>query len=135
MLPPSGTFPRLDEIIRPYLQDGRDTYFNLLLISTFVVALGVIVEGWDVFEEIVEERNKHRYTPPRLTAEGLPIVVEQHFAWLKILGLAGWLLVCIGVVGEFWLEQRVSNFDVGIRLIDDEVLQQSGLVPIFDTTS
>ncbi len=99
------------------------------LLATFVVAAGVVIEGTEDIKDAWAELNRYRFKSNRklkLTADGVPIF-EHRLDWLKFVVLSGWLLIALGVVGEFWLEQHVSEFDRGIQAIDDELMGESRL--------
>jgi hypothetical protein len=125
MAPSSGTLSRLDELIRPSLLEGRGEWHRFLLWSTVVVAVGVALEVWEIFHDVKEEidhnRGIIRSRPLMLSDEGIPIS-EHRRTWMKTLGAIGWILVVLGVAGEFRFDSIISDFDNGIRLIDDSLL-------------
>jgi hypothetical protein len=57
-----------------------------ILVSTFIVALGLVIEYWEPVREFIGEC-------PR------PAVA---FPWYRFMGLVGGLLITVGVFGEFW---------------------------------
>lgn len=129
MLPSSGTLDRLNEAIRPFLLEGRSGFHQLLLGSTFAVLVGIVLEVWEISHDVLEELRQNfqtRKTAPELvlTSEGVPSFSNRR-SWMKTVGAVGWLLVSIGVAGEFWFDSVISDFDTGIRLIDDGLLQAS----------
>lgn len=131
MAPSSGTFPKLDEHIRPFLLEGRSEWHSLLLLATFVVAVGVVLEIWEICKDVREEWDHNTGSKPKraslvLSSEGVPFF-EHRRSWVKTIGAVGWLLVVLGVVGEFWFDSVIADFDIGLRVIDDEVLRQSRL--------
>jgi hypothetical protein len=134
MAPPSGTVPRLDELIRPFLLEGRSEWHNLLLLATLAVVAGVALEGWEIFRDLREETDHNRQTTPRklpleLSGEGIPIFNHRHRRrWIKTRGAIGWTLVVFGVAGELAFDSMDADFDTSIRSIDDELLGQARLV-------
>jgi hypothetical protein len=44
----------LDEASRPYLIEGRAQYFDWLLLFTFLVGIGVVMEGPEIFHDLLE---------------------------------------------------------------------------------
>jgi hypothetical protein len=122
MAPPFGTFPKLDEMIRPSLVAGRAAFHSLFLWATGMVVVGIIFEGWEIAKELREDFGRHRTTRPRLvsiTQEGVPVFARHH-NWAKFVGAFGWLLVVVGVAGEYGFDLELADFDRGISLIDAE---------------
>ena len=129
MTPPLETLLSLDELTRKYLMTGRDEYFSLLLWSTFLVGIGVVLEGFEVIHEIRKELlgiklfarfgwPKFKYDLKIDRASGRP----QSSANVKLLLAAfGWALVSVGVVAEFWFERVIEQYDLVIRQVEDEL--------------
>jgi hypothetical protein len=128
MPPSSGTVPRLDELIKPFLLEGRSEWHTLLLLATIAVVVGVVLEAWEIFHDVREEidhnRGITRTRPLTLSGEGIP-VIEHRRTWMKTLGAVGWIFIVLGVAGEFEFDSMISDFDNGIRLIDDSLLKQA----------
>src|SRR5271165_6914301 len=128
MAPSSETFPRLDELIRPFLLEGRSQWHSLLLWATAAVIVGIAMEGWEIFKEFREELDENRSTLKKrsltLSSEGIPLF-DHRRKWIKTVGAAGWIFVVLGVAGEFVCDSWVGYFDNGIRLIDDALLNQA----------
>jgi hypothetical protein len=128
-MPPHALAP-LDEAVRLYLTGGRDEYFNLLLLATLIVAIGVVLEGFEVCHEVKDEISRYRFKfRHELRIDGTTgLPVFEHRLNRKLLAAAvGWFLVSIGVVGEFWLEAKVKQFDVSIQFIDNDLSLQTKL--------
>jgi hypothetical protein len=124
MVIPPEFLRTLDESIRPLLTDARDIYFRWLEYSTFAVGFGVVLEGLEVIHDTKEEVHKFRIGFPRRT----DVVATRHrLNRVLLISLLGWLLVSVGVLGEFWFEIKVSQYDKTLRLIDDNLLAQTGL--------
>jgi hypothetical protein len=105
------TLAALESAVRPVLLGARDAYFNLLTYSAIAVGVGVVLEGVELAKDWREEcRWLQRIRLP-LPHAGLWILTAASF---------GWLLVAVGVFGEFWFEDRVSWYDHTIRSIDDD---------------
>lgn len=100
----------LDELTRTDLQNLRDSYFFWLLISSGVVALGVVLEGPEIVHETVgvirRVSRSERKTP----------------SWITWVALVGWLFVVLGVAGEGIAEALVSKADGLIQTFNDIVL-------------
>jgi len=128
MAPSSGTIPRLDELIKPFLLEGRSECHTFLLWATIAVVVGVAFEVWEIFHDVREEIDHNKgITRTRtltLSGEGIP-VIEHRRTWMKTFGAIGWIFVVLGVAGEFEFDSIISDFDNGIRLIDDSLLRQA----------
>jgi hypothetical protein len=123
---------RLDELTRSDLQNLRDSYFNLLLMSTAVVFFGVLLEGPEIFREIAEE--VRRLLPPRLrlnSATGVPVVQHESGRWIRVSSLfrvsslLGWALVIIGVIGEGVFEGLMSKADGSLGTFNEILLSST----------
>jgi hypothetical protein len=112
----------LDEGVRQYLLDGRDEYFNLLLLSTVIVAVGIVMEGPEVVHDTKEEILRYLFrSKSALKVDGptgLPIY-EHRLNWMKLTASLGWLLIVIGVSGEFVLDSLVSQSDSQVQTFNN----------------
>lgn len=95
----------LDEAARNSLQELRDLWFFWLVVSAVVVAVGVVVEGPEIFKDIREA----------FSDSGFSKKIERRIALLSAIG---WLLVAVGVAGEFVAEVMVSKADALIQTFD-----------------
>ena len=95
----------------PSLVDLSDKYFARLTWSSILVAVGVALEGPEVVLEFSSLFSKrfHRESPQ----------------WLKTVGLVGWLLVVVGVVGEGWFELRAARVEADIRAVDNARIDET----------
>lgn len=100
----------LDLSIRADLQNLRDTYFNWLLVSAAVVAVGVVMEG----PELVHEAT-HVFQP-------FPHGEPKTPRWVVLLAMIGWALVVLGVAGEGIAEGFVSRADGLVQNFNDILL-------------
>jgi hypothetical protein len=100
----------IDELTKTDLQHLRDWYFLWLLISSGVVALGVILEGPEVVHEI-----SAMFRRTSLAETKKP-------RWITWLGLAGWFFVVLGVAGEGIAEALVSKADGLVQTFNDILL-------------
>ena len=80
------------------------------MISSGVVALGVVFEGPEIVRETVGVIRRSS-EPKRKTP-----------SWITLLALVGWLLVVLGVAGEGIAEALVSKADGLIQTFNDIVL-------------
>jgi hypothetical protein len=101
---------KLDEMVREHLQDLSDVYFKWLLISTAVVVLGVILE---IFEVIDDLRVWHRSRRESTHASDKP---KTEVVLPSTLGL---ILVILGVAGEGVFEYFAAQADGTIRAFDN----------------
>jgi hypothetical protein len=117
MLPPELA-GKIDDLMKADLQLWRDWCFHWLLISTGLVIVGVTLEGPElVYGTIAIVRRKSRRSEP----------VEPHRLpdWAAILGLLGWLLVVVGVAGEYVADPMVSKADGNILTLNDILLRNA----------
>jgi len=125
---PKGLLESLDDLCRSDLQDNRHCFWIWLLISTAVVALGVMLEGPELLRAAKEEINRFRFKHNAKVIfnplTGLPIVA-RHLRWGMLLEVAGWLLIGVGVVGEFGFEIGVSNYDALIQSFDSAIIAEA----------
>src|ERR1035438_1608734 len=80
------------------LETSLDSLEGLITIATFLVVVGLIVEYWFPFRELIEAVKKR---PP--------------FPWGKVAEMIGGVLVTVGVAGELWFQSRASNVQTVIR--------------------
>lgn len=88
------------------LQNRRDHDFTWLLIMTAIVVIGVMFEGPEIVHDFRKAwaRCKHK---PYKKGDAKP--------WITLIGAIGWLLIVVGVAGEFVAEEIVSNADRAIE--------------------
>jgi hypothetical protein len=94
---------------------ARSQDFPKLLLMTKLVALGVILEGPELVYELwkVIRRWKQRVVP------------DHAPSWITLIGLVGWLLVAVGVAGEFWVDGKVNSDDENIQSINITLLEDA----------
>jgi hypothetical protein len=104
------------ESSRDALVAHRNHDFAWLLAMTIFVAVGVILEGPEIVYKLWEliQRCKKRKTS------------KHDPAWITFLGLIGWLLVAVGVAGEFWSDGWVNADDGNIATINEQLLRDAG---------
>lgn len=114
--PPSGALESLDHAIRNDLQSWRTLFFNWLLVTTGIVAIGVIMEAPEIWYEVGtailglrRKKTEHRHAPPLVT----------------ISAAIGWLLIVLGVVGELFTDGLVSWADAKLQNFDEIVLEDT----------
>ena len=84
--------PSIDDLIRADFEAYRNVCFDWLLISTGVVAVGLLFELPEIWHDSVDAVAEIRHTcKPTLGISPL----------VKLLVSVGWFLIVVGVVGEF----------------------------------
>lgn len=110
------------------LEDSRNAWgalrmrhFSDLLLVTKLVAIGVIIEGFELGYEIFKliRRWFRNFKPLRLAE---PENTDHSPGLIMVIGLVGWLLVCVGVAGEFWVDRWVNTDDSNIQSINVTLL-------------
>jgi hypothetical protein len=91
--------PSALESVSRSLESSVDWWGVFILVSTLIVAAGLVVEYWEPVHEFIEEC--------RRPAAALP--------WKKFWGLTGGILVTVGVFGEFWGAYRASRVETKLR--------------------
>jgi hypothetical protein len=94
----------------------RAQHFASLLLMTKLVAAGVILEGPELVYEISQVIKRSRKRPTR----------EHAPALITFVGLVGWILVSVGVAGEFWVDGKVNSDDDNIQSINIQLLRDAG---------
>jgi hypothetical protein len=112
----------LDELVRKDFQHLRDFYFACLLISSGIVAIGVLMEGPEAFHEVWDEIRERRRKQNTQQSDGPVREPGESFSLIKLLSLVGWLLVVVGVVGEGVCEGLVSQADGLLQTLNDTLL-------------
>ena len=103
----------VDDLIRSNLEEFRQQWFVSLLIATGLVAIGLLLEAPEIWHETVKAVRKllHSCAPE----------TEAH-PWTKLAGTLGWLLIVIGVTGEFVFDGVVSRADGFVQKFDEILL-------------
>jgi hypothetical protein len=116
MLPPE--FNRaIDDLMKADLQYARDMWFGLLLAATWMVGVGLALEGpelWFEIRDIFRRRRDRRnffVTWPAETPD-----------WRKLWAFAGWVLIVLGVMAEGYIEAKVNDADRDLQTFNDHLL-------------
>jgi hypothetical protein len=105
--------PGLDDLVRSDFISFRDACFDWLLVATGVVALGLLFELPEIWHDSASAIRRLRGQTTGLT-EIRPSI--------KLLISVGWLLIVIGVVGEFIADTFVSRADGIVQTFDETLL-------------
>lgn len=96
----------------------RDSCFNWLLAATGFVVVGLVLEGpelWHDIASVVRHWNFNRRFHFSLPEERAP-------DWAKVLAAVGWLLIVVGVAGEYVADSFVSKADGFVQKFDEILL-------------
>jgi len=107
------TMPSLDDLVRSDFESFRNSCFGWLLFSTGVVAFGLLFELPEIWHDSVSAIRSLRKQPQAKTE--IP-------PWVRLLVSVGWLLIVVGVVGEFVADSFVSRADGIIQTFDETLL-------------
>jgi hypothetical protein len=103
------------EQTRQTAESARVKDFGYLLLATKLVAVGVVLEG----PELVHDAWS-------MIARWLKRKTSDHTpSWITVVGIIGWLIVSIGVAGEFWVDEWVNSDDEKVRIVDEQLLQDA----------
>jgi hypothetical protein len=98
---------------RNVLTHERSMYFGILLAMTLAVLVGLVLEYWEISHELRKavsfcrkERPKEREIRP----------------WKTIMASIGWVLIVLGVGGEFVFEELVNWKDGQLQTINEKML-------------
>jgi hypothetical protein len=110
----------LDNSIREELQTTAHRFFLWVLISAFIVAIGVALEGPEILHEMW----------PKLFSWFTWISTERLYKFeraIKMIGLLGWLLVVIGVMGEGIFEGLQNRAEGQLQTFTNILLKDARL--------
>lgn len=103
----------IDDFVRSDFESFRDGWFHWLLFWTAIVAVGLLFELPEIIHDSVEAIRNLRHIPTP-TSEIRP--------WMKLLVSVGWLLIVVGVMGEFVADSFVSNADGIVATFNENLL-------------
>jgi ABC-type lipopolysaccharide export system ATPase subunit len=106
----------IDDLIRADFEAYRNFWFAWLLISTGIVALGLLLELPEIWHDSVKAVREMRHSFIQ-TAEVVPAV--------KLSVSLGWLLIVIGVAGEGVCEGFFSRADGFVQQFDEILLTET----------
>lgn len=118
--PPSRVIDALDESIRTELQRSSEWYFAGVIVSAIVVAIGVAMEGPEIFHELWPNLFSW-FTWSSLDK------LRRFERRIKIAGLVGWLLVVVGVAGEGVFELVQNRAEGQLQTFNSVLLRDARL--------
>lgn len=120
--PPSLTMPNtlkgVDDLIHAGFEAYRNSCFNWLLVATALVIVGVVLEGPELWHEITGII--HRWLVRRRF--GISLLEVSPHNWVKIVAAIGWLLIVLGVAGEYVADSFLSKADGYVQTFDEILL-------------
>jgi hypothetical protein len=123
--PPSilrpDTLEGIDDLIRVGLIAFRESCFNWLLVATGFVVVGLVLEGPELWHEIISIVRHWRFR--RRFKFSLP--EERAPNWVKLIAFVGWIFIVIGVAGEYVADSFVSRADGFVQTFDEIVLTET----------
>jgi hypothetical protein len=125
MVPPSVPIPDtlrgVDDLIRIGFENFRAIWFERLLTATFIVVVGLVLEGPELWHETRAIKRHWSFT--WRFRFSLPEESAPH--WAKLLAFIGWVLIVGGVAGEFVADSFVSKADGYVQKFDEILLTEA----------
>jgi hypothetical protein len=104
------------------LHSTADLWFGRLLLSTKVVAVGLIFEAPELaYDTSAIVRRKIDKWKRRETSSEFHAVPD----WAKVIAFIGWILIVGGVVGEWFAESKIYDSDTSIQELNDTLLKEA----------
>lgn len=97
--------PSALESVSRSLESSLDCWGWLILASTAVVVLGLVIEYWEPVHEFIEEWRRP----------------AAAFPWRRFWGLAGGILVTVGVAGELGFTYKASRVETNLRANNHQI--------------
>jgi hypothetical protein len=120
-IPRPDTLKGIDDLIRAGFEAYRGSCFNWLLAATGLVVVGLVLEGPELWHDITSIVRRWHFK--RRFHFSLP---EEHSPdWVKLLAFVGWLLIVIGVAGEYVADSFVSKADGYVQTFDEILLTET----------
>jgi hypothetical protein len=113
------------EAARASLKSLRDWNFDGLLICTFIVGLGLLMELPEIVHDMCEiygrkSRELRYWLTPSIDRKEYP-----KRDWVKKWSAFGWILIVLGVMGEGWFEAQVSKYDSALSNMTDSIVAEA----------
>jgi len=115
----------LELATRDHLKSLRDENFHWLLVCTFAVGAGLLMELPEIVHDMCEiygrkSRELKYWLTPSMDRREYP-----RRDWVKKWAAIGWVLIVLGVLGEGWFEERVSKYDTALSNMTDAVVAKA----------
>jgi hypothetical protein len=115
------TLKGVDDLIRAGFEAYRGSCFNWLLAATGLVVAGLVFEGPELWHDITSIVRHWRFVRRFHFA-----VPEVHTPdWAKLFASLGWLLIVVGVAGEYVADSFVSKADGYVQTFDELLLTEA----------
>jgi len=115
----SGRLPEIAKILAPVVQDAMESLRHddeiLLNLSTILVGIGVFLEYFEIRHELREKTGPFKFSHPEM-----PV-------WMIRAGFAGWLMIVVGVSGEFVFEGAVNTWSEELEGVSNTLLRDAQL--------
>jgi hypothetical protein len=113
------------EAARSHLKGLRDWNFFCLLVCTFAVGAGLLMELPEIIHDLCEiygrkSRERTYWLTPSIDRKEYP-----RRDWVKIWSALGWILIVVGVTGEGVFESYVSKYDSALSNLTDTVVAEA----------
>jgi hypothetical protein len=113
------------ELARGHLKSLRDWNFHCLLVCTFAVGVGLLMELPEIVHDMWEiygrkSRELRYWLTPSIDRREYP-----RRDWVKKWSALGWVLIVLGVMGEGWFEAQVSKYDSALSSMTDTVVAEA----------
>lgn len=115
---PSTLANHIDDLMRSDLFYWRDLWFDRLLLSTKIVVGGLILEGPELLWETTSiarswiYRRKFHFSLPEIHTPD----------WVKVVAFCGWILIVLGVAGEWITDGLVSSANANVEAFNNSLL-------------
>jgi hypothetical protein len=110
---------------RADLQKYRDSYFDLLLLCTKIVAVGLLLEAPEIVHDVYGIMRRKSIELRYWLAPSISRREHSVPGWMKILTAIGWLLIVLGVIGEFVSEAYINKYDTALQRLNDTIISEA----------
>jgi hypothetical protein len=112
---------KIDDLMKDDLLYWRSLCFGWLLLATKIVVVGLVIEGseliYEMFLIVRRKVREHRW--------GFRLLKAEIPEWMKIVAFVGWLLIVVGVSGEWIADGIVSDADRNIEAFNAILLRDA----------
>lgn len=121
----SAGSPDAVETARTSLKSLRDWNFDALLVCTFIVGVGLLLELPEIVHDMAEIYGRESRELRYWLATSIDRWEYPRRDWVKKWSAVGWILIVLGVMGEGWFEAQVSKYDTALSNITDTVVAEA----------